>query len=94
MSKAQIVRLVTGEELLCTITDTSNNHITVQTPLIIIPTADGKISFLPYMGYADFKTLPIRVQDIMFVVNPSANLSEKYDEMTGAIVTNQQTIIT
>ena len=94
MSEPKIVRLVTGEELLCSIKDTNETHVTIETHLIIIPTADGKISFLPYMGYADIKTLPIRVQDIMFVVNPTASLSEKYQEMTGSIVTPKQQIVT
>ena len=94
MSEPQIVRLVTGEELLCTIIDTNPLHVTIETPLIIIPTSDGNIQFLPYMGYADFKTLPIRVQDVMFVVNPSKQLSDKYKEATGAIMTPASKIVT
>jgi hypothetical protein len=46
------------------------------------------------MGYADFKTLPIRVQDVMFVVNPSKQLSDKYKEATGAIMTPASKIVT
>ena len=85
MSEPKIVRLVTGEELLCTIEASDENVVTIKTPLIIIPTADGKIQFHPYMAYADIKTLPIRVQDIMFVVNPSQPLTDKYNEATNAI---------
>lgn len=94
MSDPKIVRLVTGEELLCEIAKTNATHITVKDPLIIIPTNDGKIQFLPYMAYADFKTLPIRVEDIMFVVNPSTPLADKYLEAMTGIVTNNSKIIT
>lgn len=94
MSDPKIVRLVTGEELLCKITDSNENHVTIENPLIILPSADGKIQFLPYMAYADFKTLPLRTQDIMFVVNPSSRMADKFLEATSGIITNDTKIVT
>lgn len=85
MKDPQIIRLNSGEELLCVITSAIENTVTVTQPYIILPTQDGSIQFMKYMAYAVYENLPIKESDIMWIVNPSAELSGKYHEMTGSI---------
>lgn len=93
MSNPQIVRLSTGEELLCSC-DPTPTHVNVTKPYLILPTAEGSIQFMKYMAYADYDKLPIKVDNIMWIVNASVELSDKYREMTGAIATPLNKIIT
>jgi hypothetical protein len=95
MSTAQIVRLTTGEELLCNIKGQTENHITIIDPYVILPTADGNLQFMKYMGYAVYNELPIKIENVMWVVNPNKELLSKHSEMTGSIaVPTKPSIIT
>ena len=94
MEKTHIVRLTTGEELLCNIDNHSDDILTVKHPFVILPTADGNISFMKYMPYAVYHTLPIKETDVMWIVEPNPELTSKHQEMTGSIVTPNKQIVT
>jgi hypothetical protein len=79
----KLVRLTTGEEILCKIKEDTPTQITVTDPVQLIPNGDGKIGFMPYMSYCDIKKLPIKVEHIMFIVQPEPGLIEKYNGMVG-----------
>jgi len=90
MDEVKIVRLTTGEELLCkmdpAMTLGEGKSIMVNTPVLILPTADGKLTFMPYMPYADIKDLIIKERSVMFVVDPTAELATQYKTMIGDVV--------
>lgn len=94
MADVYIVRLSTGEELLCTIESDTDTHLTIKNPYVILPTAEGNIQFMKYMGYADYTTLPVKVDNVMWVVKPNDEITDKYNNMTGAIATPSKKIIT
>ena len=83
MSEVKIVRLSTGEELLCKV---EGESLTVSTPVLILPTADGKLSFMPYMPYADIEELTIKERNVMFMVDPTPELANQYKQMIGDVV--------
>jgi hypothetical protein len=83
MSEVKIVRLSTGEELLCKV---EGESLTVSTPVLILPTADGKLSFMPYMPYADIEELTIKERNVMFMVDPTPELATQYKTMIGDVV--------
>jgi len=93
MKDVYIVRLSTGEELLCTIESDTDTHLTIKQPYVILPTAEGSIQFMKYMGYADYTTLPVKVTNVMWVVKPSKEITTKYNEMTGSIAMPNKKII-
>jgi len=79
----QLVRLTTGEEILCKIQNDTTTLITVTDPVQLIPTGEGKISFAPYMSYCAIEKLYIKVEHIMFIVQPEPGLIDKYKSMIG-----------
>jgi len=91
---SSIVRLTTGEELLCDYEVMDENHMGITNPYIILPTQDGSIQFMKYMAYAVYTTLPVKTSDIMWILEPSAELNNKHNEMTGKIAIPKQDIIT
>lgn len=90
MDEVKIVRLTTGEELLCkmdpAMTLGEGKSILINTPVLILPTADGKLTFMPYMPYADIKDLIVKERSVMFIVNPTEELAAQYKNMIGDIV--------
>ena len=80
----KIVRLSSGEELLCNYESATE---TIFQPVIIIPAAEGKLQFVPYMPYADVSELVIDnpAQFIMFIVDPMEEMKEKYRELVKEI---------
>lgn len=94
MTETYIVRLTTGEELLCSFDNVDQQHYHLKSPYLILPTAEGSIQFMKYMAYATFDELPVKVDHIMWIVKASAELGNKYQEMTGAIAVPQKEIIT
>jgi len=94
MTQTNLVRLTTGEEILCKIVADTTTLITVTDPVQLIPTQDGGITFAPYMSYCEIDKLHIKVEHIMFIVNPSEGMITQYKQMIGdTIVAPQQKII-
>ena len=69
MSEIKIVRLNSGEEILCKHTLKDGMH-TLEKPLVIIPTGEGKIGFMGWMPYADIEKTGVNISDsfVAFVV--------------------------
>jgi hypothetical protein len=90
MDEVKIVRLTTGEELLCkmdpAMTLGEGKSILINTPVLILPTADGKLTFMPYMPYADIKDLIVKERSVMFIVDPTEELAAQYRNMIGDVV--------
>jgi hypothetical protein len=90
MDEVKIVRLTTGEELLCkmdpAMTLGEGKSILINTPVLILPTADGKLTFMPYMPYADIKDLIVKERSVMFIVDPTEELAAQYKNMIGDVV--------
>lgn len=83
-----IVRLTTGEEILCDFEKTKNG-VKVKKPLLIVPVSVTNISFVPWLGYADISEgVDIPEKILAFTVKPTEGLSAKFktvwDEITAA----------
>lgn len=85
----QIIRLISGEEIL---TDFENNI--AKNPIQMMP-VDGKIAFQPYIPYSRTDHFNLKDDVIVWQVEPTEELEQKYKEMTGAVITPpKQKIIT
>ena len=80
----KIIRLISGEEILTGWNETMN---IVDTPIGMISTPEGQINFTPYVPYSDSTEMEIPDRSILWIVNPTQELVDKYKEMTGQIVT-------
>jgi len=87
MSEIKIVRLNSGEEILCKHTLKDGMH-TLEKPLVIIPTGEGKIGFMGWMPYADIEKTGVNISDsfVAFVVDPDKELKQDYVGFTTGVV--------
>lgn len=85
INDVRIVRLVSGEELICDYTTDGDTH-TLKFPSLIVPTGQNNIGLAPWMPYADYNdeiTLDEKV--VAFVVNPHEELAKEFKRIaTGA----------
>jgi hypothetical protein len=97
-NEIKIVRLVTGEELLCTVSSDLNKTVNTLTDVaILIPTEANSLGLAPFMGYStayDSKEgMDVEDKFIMFVVDPVETLKKQYQTMFAKILTPPSKIL-
>lgn len=89
MANIQVVRLISGEELLCDITY-NNGEYTLKNPVRIVMNVNkanptqvsfGFVDWLPYANLKDGIT--IRKEFIVFVVKPEMDFVNQYNQLFG-----------
>lgn len=84
MSEVKIVRLTSGEELICKVTD-NGDDITIKNPAILIPTGEGQLAFGQWLPYADISDgLTIDKKYTIFMVTPATELGNQYSTSFGS----------
>lgn len=89
----KLIRLTSGEEILCTSNDTGH-EVEMINPTIIIPQGNGSIGLAPWLPYAKGDTITIKASSIMFMVEPAEQLADEYKSIHQTIVTPSKQIIT
>lgn len=89
MDNIKLVRLVTGEELLCEITDNIEKDGYDLKNILIVMVADAnKLGFAPYMPYTEAENgLHISGRHIMFIVDAKEELVNQYKQVYNKIIT-------
>jgi hypothetical protein len=94
MSDIKIVRISTGEELLCTVDSSNKDHLTLSDVSILIPTEANSLGLAPFMAYSDAKDgMEIPRSYVMFMVDPVETLKKQYQTMFSKIITNESKLI-
>ena len=91
----KIVRLKTGEEILCEYSVSEHRKMVhIKNGLMIVPT-ETAIGFVPFMVYAELldNTFTVKSSHVLWVVDPVAELIEKHQDTFSTIVTPESKII-
>ena len=80
MSKTRLIRLTSGEEILCNKTNESGLTITVAEIIALVPTKE-RLGFMPYMPYCEIDQLVIKKEHIMFDLTPTKELAAEHVRM-------------
>lgn len=81
----KIVRLMSGEELICNFTD-NGDTVTFKDPSVLIPSPEGKLLLARWIPYAQVENgITINKSNVMFVVDPQKELADHY---TTVVVNN------
>ena len=95
MSDVKIVRLKTGEEILCEYSVSEHRKMThIKNGLMIVPT-EQSIGFIPFMVYADLpdNTFSVKSSHVLWVVDPVSDLVDRHQETFNTIVAPESKII-
>lgn len=102
MSDIKVIRLTTGEELICTVKYNgieednldADNVLLLEDIAILIPTQENSLGLAPFMAYTNASAgLALLQKDIMFVCEPVDGLKKQYQTMFNHIVTPSKKII-
>jgi len=99
-SEIKIMRLATGEELICDASSqtTSSRGIvyTIKDIAILIPTESNSLGLAPFVPYSTASTEGVEIaeKDVMFVTEPISDLKKQYQNMFSKVMTPDQKIVT
>jgi hypothetical protein len=86
MEEIKIVRMTSGEEVLCNIKAIDRDNIIIEDPTVIIPTQDNSIGLAPWMPYGKTEEMVIKQEFIAFMIDPVDELAEQYRSIHSKIV--------
>ena len=93
MKNVQLLRLVSGEEILADVdlNGIDTDTVVLKDALCLIPAGEGKLGFMPWMPYTKAKDgVEIPKKHVMFVVEPIDDLKDQHRQATsGLVVPNQ-----
>lgn len=95
MANIKIVRISTGEELICEVETTQfPGTYRLKDVAILIPTEQNQLGLAPFMAYSDASGgMDINDSFIMFQVDPVEGLLNQYKTMFGKVLTPDKKII-
>jgi hypothetical protein len=82
----KIVRLTTGDEIICNVEETENS-VAITDAFSMVATEPGKIGFIPFMAYAKNDRFVIDKNFVVMVVDPVEEIVDQIRSMTSGIVT-------
>jgi len=80
----KIVRLTSGEEVICSYSE-EGDVCELKKPAIIIPTGQGQLGLMPWLAYADLSEKSVKVDKkfVVFVVDAQSDLLNEYNSAFG-----------
>jgi hypothetical protein len=98
-----IVRLLTGEDILCELSDVSREPspevLEIKNPvrIVVMPSkADPKVPSIGLAPWCEFnanKTVSLRREHILYIIEPVADFKNQYKSMFGGIITPTKNLI-
>lgn len=82
----KIVRLTTGDEVICNVEETENT-IAMTDAFSMVATEPGKIGFIPFMAYAKNEEFIVDKQFVVMILDPVEEIEDQIRSMTSGIVT-------
>ena len=99
-SEIKIMRLVTGEEIICDVSTESSSRYgvvyNIKDVAILIPTEANQLGLAPFVPYstASVDGITLAEKDVMFVTKPVDDLRKQYQNMFSKLMTPNQGIVT
>jgi len=90
-NSVKMVRLNSGEEILCRMNPLPDNCVEITDPLILIPTQQKSLALAPWLPYTNAKEegVVISTDRIMFTVSPHPELEKEYlSALSGLVIPN------
>ena len=92
MIDVKLIRIVTGEEIIAEVLSETDDTITVQNGLVVLPSAQG-VGFAPWATVISKEEPEIEMSKnhIVYIVAVQEDVSKKYNEMFGSKIVVPQT---
>jgi hypothetical protein len=96
MINVKLFRIITGEEVIAELLSETEETITIQNSLVVLPTNNG-LGFAPWASVIsrDKPEINISKNHIVYIVEAQEEVSKKYNEMFGSklITPNEKKLV-
>jgi len=94
MSDIKIVRMYTGEDVLCKLKKTGEGFVQIDEAVVIVPTQQNSVQFIPWSPFSEEKeTITVSEDKVVFISEPRSDFVNQHKQMFGGIVAPDQKII-
>ena len=86
MMDVKLLRIVTGEEVVAEVIEWTGGMLTIKNGLVVLPSADGRVGFMPWATVID-QTQPeinLDMKHIVYVAEVDEGVKKKYNSMYGS----------
>lgn len=90
----KIIRLGSGEELLCNVESIPNGKLRLTDVAILIPTRENSIGLMPFMPYSTASdSVDMSADFVPFMTEPVEGLLDQYKQMFSKIIVPDNKIV-
>ena len=84
----RLVRLSSGEDVICNVIAIEDDYITVTDTIVAVPAGEGQIGFAPWSPLLkENEELNIQMSHVLYISFPNDNIREQYERMFSSVLT-------
>ena len=96
MANVKLLRMVSGEDVVCTVVKNTEDTIVIKDAIVAIPTGQGQLGFAPWSPIIskDESEITISERFVIYQAEPDSSVVEQYNTMFGNVIApKKQSII-
>ena len=96
MANVRLLRMISGEDVVCNITEKGDDSITIKDAIVAIPTGQGQLGFAPWSPIISKEEPNITISErfVIYQAEPDSSVVEQYNTMFGNVIApKKQSII-
>jgi len=96
MANVKLLRMVSGEDVVCTVVKNTDDSVTIKDAIVAIPTGQGQIGFAPWSPIISKEESEITISErfVIYQAEPDSSVVEQYNTMFGNVIApKKQSII-
>lgn len=96
MANVKLLRMVSGEDVVCTVVKNTEDTIVIKDAIVAIPTGQGQLGFAPWSPIISKEESEITISErfVIYQAEPDSSVVEQYNTMFGNVIApKKQSII-
>lgn len=90
----KLVRLKSGEDIICDLIADNSDVITVDNAIVAVPQGQGQLAFAPWSPLAKEKiALDIARDYVVYITEPNDNITQQYEGLFSTVITPNKKLI-
>ena len=91
----RLVRLSSGEDVICNVITIEEDYITVGDPIVAVPAGEpGQIAFAPWSPLLkEHEELSIQMSHVVYISFPNDSIREQYESLFTSVITPKKNLI-
>ena len=91
----KLIRMSSGEDVVATIINETDDILELEDAIVAIPTGEGKLGFAPWSPLVSTtdKTLPVSKKFVVYTAEAAEGILEQYNKMFGKIVAPSKKLV-